>query len=187
MAAQGISTRTLIIVISLSAIILAGTGISIWLGVTHTPYTPPLVETDHPDQEWEMMITGLVDGGDFNISIQELLNMPQHWENYLIESDPAYTANFSGVKIQYLFETIIEIDPTATSVAFVAWDGYSFGFALDSNITHSSNILALQKNGQFLENYPEGNGYLRLIVHEDSFVDPNSQYCVKNILEIRFS
>ena len=118
-------TGTLITVIAISAVILAGTGISIWLGVTHTPYSPPLENTDHPDQYWEFMVTGDVVGGDFNISIQELLNMPQHWEIYEILSDPAYTANFSGVQIQYLFDNIIDIAPTATTVTFIAWDGYS--------------------------------------------------------------
>ena len=184
MAAQKLSTTTLIIVISLSAVILAGTGISIWLGVT---YTPPLVDTDHPDQDWEFMVTGNLVGDDFNISIQELLNMPQHSELYEILSDPPYTANFSGVQIQYLFDNVIDIDPSATTVTVIAWDGYAWAFSIAELGNNESNILALSKNGQYLENYPSGNGYLRLIVPSSGPDDFNSQYCVKNVVELRFT
>lgn len=180
-----LKTSTLIIVISLSAVILAGTGISIWLGVT---YTPPLVDTDHPDQDWEFMVTGNIVGDDFNISIKELLNMPQHEADYEIKSDPAYTSTFIGVKISYLFDVIIDIDPSATTVTFVAWDGYSKLFPIVDILANDSNILAHSIDGAFMENYPDGgNGYLRLIMPSYGSYDPNSEFCVKNVVEILFA
>jgi len=185
MAAQKMSTSTLIIVISLSAVILAGTGISIWLGVT---YSPPLIDTDHPDQDWEFMVTGNIVGDDFNISIQELLNMPQHSEIYEIKSDPSYTANFSGVQIKHLFDNVIDIDPSATTVTVIAWDGYAWAFSIATIGSNESNILAHSMDGQYMENYlDDGNGYLRLIIPSSGADDFNSQYCVKNVVELRFS
>ena len=186
MAQRTVKTSTIIIAIVIGTIVIAGTSVGIWLGVRNKD--PNLIDTNHPDQDWEFMITGKIKGGDFNISIKEFLNMPQHSEIYEILSDPPYSANFSGVQIQYLFNNIIDIDSSATSVTFYAQDGYFWGFDISSIGTNSSNILAISKNGQYLEGYHEGGiGYLRLIIPSSGPDDFNSQYCLKNVIELRFS
>ncbi|MHA1126814.1 MAG: molybdopterin-dependent oxidoreductase [Candidatus Heimdallarchaeota archaeon] len=186
MAAQKMSTSTLILIISISAVILAGTGISIWLGVT---YSPPVVDNDHPNQDWEFMITGNIVGDDFNITIQELLNMPQYEDDYEMKAVPPHeTFTFTGVQLKHLFDNVISIDPTATTVTFIAQDGYAQVFTIADIGNNESNILAHSMDGEYLENYPEGgDGYLRLIMPASSPDDFNAQYCVKNVLELRFA
>lgn len=184
MTARTISIRTIILVISISVVIITGTGISIWLGVRNS-----LKDTNHPDQDWSFKVSGNIIGDDFNITIKELLNIPQHEDEYTIKTTPPYfVGTFTGVRISYLFDNIIDINPTATVVTFIAWDGYVVSFFIAEIGNNDSNILAHSIDGEYYESYPDGgDGYLRLIMPASGPDDFNGQYCIKCVVELRFS
>lgn len=184
MAQKTLKISTLIIAISIGVIVITGTSIGIWLGIRNS-----IKDTEHPDQDWSLKISGNIVGDDFNITIKELLNMPQHEEEYTIRASPPYFVGiFKGVEISYLFNNIIDIDPTATDVTFIAWDGYSLLFSISVISSNDSNILAHSLDGEYYESYPNnGHGYLRLIIPSSGPDDFNGQYCIKSVVEIIFS
>lgn len=184
MGQKTLKVSTLIIAITIGAIIITGTSIGIWLGIRNS-----IKDTDHPDQDWSFKISGNIIGGDFNITIKELLIMPQHEEEYTIKaSPPDFIGIFKGVEISYLLNHIIDIDPTATDVTFIAWDGYSLLFSISIISSNDSNILAHTLDGEYYESYPnDGHGYLRLILPSSGPGDFNGQYCIKSVVEIKFS
>jgi len=184
MAQKTIKTSTLIIVISIAVIVITGTSIGIWLGVRNS-----LKDTDHPDQDWSFKVTGDLVGDDFNITIKELLNMPQHEDEYSIKSAPPHTTEkYTGVTLQYLFDKEIKIATSATKVTFIAWDGYSWTFDISIFENNASHILAHSKEGVYYDSYPNGgDGYLRLVMPASGEDDFNGQYCIKCVVELRFS
>ena len=184
MAKGTMKTSTLIIVIAVAAIVIAGTSVGIWLGVRNN-----LADTDHPDQDWSFKVTGEIVGDDFNITIQELLNMPQHEGEYSVKAKPPITTEtYKGVTLQYLFAEEISIASSASKVTFIAWDGYSWTFDISTFVNNASHILAHSIDGQYYDSYPNGgDGYLRLIMPASGADDFNGQYCVKCVVELRFS
>jgi len=182
MAAKTINTRTLILVISISAVIIAGTGISIWLGVRYA-------NSKHPDLDWNLEISGNLVGDDFNITMAEILAMPSYEQEYTIKGFPDdLIADFKGIQLDHLFTSIIDIDPSAVNVTFTAWDDYSKTFTIAELSNNATFILAYKQDGQFLANYPDGgSGYLYLIMPAKNPSDYNGQYCVKSVVELLFT
>ncbi|MHA1738328.1 MAG: molybdopterin-dependent oxidoreductase [Candidatus Heimdallarchaeota archaeon] len=175
-------TGTLITVIALSAVILAGTGVSIWLGVRYA-------NNKHPALDWSLKASGNLVGDDFNITMAELLNMPSYEQEYTISGWPDDTiATFKGVQLSYLLENVINYDPSAVNITFSAWDGYSWTFDIAQFINNDTYILAYEQDGQFLTSYPEGGiGYLYLVMGAKNPSDFNGQYCVKSVVELIFT
>ena len=188
MAEKSLKVLTIVIVVIVSSAIVAGTSVGIWLGVRNANNNTTNGPCDHPDCDWAFNITGKIDGGDFSITMSELLNMPQHEEDYVVKAKPPYfEGTFTGVQIGYLFDHVIDIDSSATTVTFIGEDGYAWSFSLDIG-DNESNILAHSVDGEYFDSYADdGDGYLRLIMHASGVDDFNGQYCVKNVVELRFS
>ena len=169
---------TIIIVSVLSLLVIASTGITIYLGKLNAP---------HPDGDWSFKISGNIIGDEFNITMDELTAMPSYKKDYVMQGDDLYIAEFQGVQISYLLDNIIDVNPSATTIAFIAFDTYQIPFQLSTLLQYQSVILAYKKNGQYLESYQDGGiGYLRLIIPQE-MVEFNAQMCLKGVVEIRFS
>lgn len=180
---------TIVIVVIISSVIVAGTSVGIWLGVRNANNNTPNGLCDHPDCDWAFNVTGKIAGGNFSISLSELLNMPQHEEEYIVKAKlPYFEGTFTGVQIKYLFDHVIDIDSSATTVTFIGEDGYAWSFVIEDIHYNESNILAHSVDGEYFDSYADdGDGYLRLIMHASGIDDFNGQYCVKNVAELRFS
>ena len=105
----------IITIILTSVIIIIGGSIGIWIYIKEKP---------HHNSSWSFKISGNIIGGEFNITINELLQMPQYNSNYIIRGKTAFAANFQGVKISYLFINEINISQNATQVILIAEDSY---------------------------------------------------------------
>lgn len=173
----------LIIIILSSVIVLSGTGLGIYFGVYYN--TNNSQNHIHPAGDWELVISGNLIGVSFNITMNDILEMPSYSEDYIIQGSDTYTANFKGVRLTYLLEEIINYDPEATSIKFIAFDTFFVTIAISDIISNERIILAYEKNGEFLEGPEEdGIGYLRLIVPQNSPDDFNGPECLKNIVEL---
>ncbi|HUT80767.1 MAG TPA: molybdopterin-dependent oxidoreductase [Candidatus Bathyarchaeia archaeon] len=172
----------ILIVASVSVVAITGTGIGIWLGVKSQNFLP------HPDSEWSFKISGNIVGEDFNITLAELIAMPSHKDDYVIRGSTTFEAEYQGVLLSYLFEDIIDVNVSATTVTFVAIDEYSLNFNIDELLSKDSPILAYKMDGQYLESKEDGGtGYLRLILPPESDQDYNGPLCLKWIVEIIFT
>ncbi|NHJ39697.1 MAG: molybdopterin-dependent oxidoreductase [Asgard group archaeon] len=172
-----------IIVISIIVIVIStGTGIGIWLGIRNLSLGP------HPDEDWSLQISGNIIGGDFNITIAELLEMPIHKEKYTIRGSTTFKAIYQGVSISYLIQNIIDINTSATTISFEAIDEFSIHFNITEIIADESNILAYAMDNQYLTNSTEGGtGYLRLIIPPANDSDYNGPLCLKWVAKIIIS
>ena len=159
MAEKTVKIITIIFVSVASAIIIAGMGVSMWLGVKN------LSEVPQQDPNWSFKISGNIFGEDFNITLEELLEMPSYEQEYTIRAKTNKTDNYTGVQLTYLFNDVIDIDPTAENVTFIAWDGYAWKFSISELLRNDTYILAYEMNDESLTSYLEdGIGYLYLIV-----------------------
>ena len=172
----------IILVVVISSVILTGTSLGIWFTLKEQ------VLGNHPDPDWELMITGSVIGGDFNITLQEIIDMPWFERNYIIRGTTTNTYTYRGVSLNYLFNTELPITDNATTVTFIAIDAYQISFAIADMIAEEARILAYARDGQYLLNQTAGgNGYLRLIIPPENDEDFNGPNCLKWIVEIKFS
>ncbi|MHA1212532.1 MAG: molybdopterin-dependent oxidoreductase [Candidatus Heimdallarchaeota archaeon] len=179
MAEKTTSKSSLIIVIVLSTLVLAGSSVGIWLGVR---------EQSHPEPEWSFKISGNIVGDDFNITMSELLEMTSYRDTYTIRSKTNDTDKYTGVQFSYLFDEIIAIDPSAENVTIIAWDGYAWKFSIDFLKGNDTHILAYKMNNQFLDSYlvEDGIGYLYSIVTCTEDYPFNGQRSIKSVVEINF-
>ncbi len=182
MAEKTVKLTTIIFVSVASALILTGTGVGIWLGVKN------LNEVPHQEPSWSFKISGNIVGNDFNITLDELFEMPSLEQEYTIRSKTNNTDVYKGVQLTHLFTEVIDIDPTAENVTFIAWDGYSWKFSISELLGNDSYILAYEKNYEYLTSYLEdGIGYLYLIVGSTEDYPFNGQRCVKSVVELSFA
>ena len=138
------------------------------------------------DEEVEK-ISGNIVGGDFNITLEELLDMPSHEQEYTIRAKTNNTDDYKGVQFTYLFNDEIDIEPTAEYVTFIAWDGYAWKFSISELLGNDTYILAYEMNNEYLTSYLEdGIGYLYLIVGSTDDYPFNGQRSVKSVVEISF-
>ncbi len=178
MAASTKKVGVMIAVIVISSIIIAGTGIGIWLGVRSNL---------HPDPGWTLKITGNVQGGNTTITMSEILNMPAYKAVYEIRAKTNTNYTFQGAILANLFQDEINIDPSAENVTFIAADGYQWTFPITEIQNNNTYILAYIQNNQYLDSFDDGgNGYLWLIVPNYDEFDFNGQRCVKSTVEIYF-
>jgi len=167
-----------ITVIVISSLIIAGTGIGIWLGVRSNL---------HPNPGWTLKISGNIQGGNTTITLSEIFNMPSYKGDYEIRAKTATTYLFQGAILANLFQDAINIDPSAENVTFIAADDYQWIFPIIEIQNNNTYILAYMQNNQYLESFEDsGNGYLWLIVPNYDEFDFNGQRCVKNVVEIHF-
>ncbi|NHJ87961.1 MAG: molybdopterin-dependent oxidoreductase [Asgard group archaeon] len=172
-----ITKISLIVVIII--LVGSGTGIGIWLGISNNDLGP------HPDAEWSLQITGNIIGDDFNITLSELLEMPTHKEKYTIRGSTTFEAVYQGVSISYLVTNILNINTSATTIIFEAYDSYQIHFSISEIIADESNILAYAMDNEYLTNYTVGGtGYLRLVIPPASESDYNGPLCLKWITKI---
>ena len=178
MAASTKKVGLLITVIVISSMIIVGTGIGIWLGVRSNL---------HPDPGWTLKISGNVQGGNTTITMSEILNMPSYRAEYEIRAKTNTIYLFQGAILANLFQDVINIDPSAENVTFIAADEYQWTFPIIEIQNNNTYILAYIQNNQYLDSFDDGgNGYLWLIVPNYDEVDFNGQRCVKSTVEIYF-
>jgi hypothetical protein len=140
-----------------------------------------------PSQEGEegyLTITGLEE--NIKLSIDDLRSLPNTSGEYIIQGNPTFTANYTGISLYYLVTEVADIT-TDVSVKVKAIDNYVYTLTLDELNTTREIIIAFWKNGQLLKSGSEGgNGPLRLIIPQRFPGDFNGQFCVKyvTILEI---
>ncbi|NHK29715.1 MAG: hypothetical protein FK730_00085 [Asgard group archaeon] len=171
---------TIVLISTLSAMVLAGTSVGIWLGATNN--------MQHPEPEWALEIRGNIVGDSITINMSEILDMPFYRDKYIIRSGNTIEARFQGVKLSYLFNEVIDVQQSAVNVTFVAFDGFNKTLNLTDIFGNDRNILAYKMNRYFMDNYQnEGDGYLRLIIAAEDENDYNGQFCVRNIVEIIFA
>ncbi|NHJ47558.1 MAG: molybdopterin-dependent oxidoreductase [Asgard group archaeon] len=172
----------IILGVAIGSIILTGTGIGIWLGVRNTDLGI------HPDDEWELMITGNIIGDDFNLTLTEITSMPYFEQGYIIKGSTTVEYVYRGVSISHLIANEIPVEANATTITFVAIDQYEISFSISELTSDDANILAYARNGQYLLNQTAGgNGYLRLIIPQTSEDDFNGPSCLKWIVEIKIA
>ena len=172
----------LLIVIPVSAIVIAGASVGIWLGVRNNL-------GDHPDPEWSFKITGNVIGGDYNITMSELLAMEQYEATVFFNRKPLvnYTETHIGVNLAHLFDQI-PIDSSAVNVTFISEDGYGATKVHSLSVADNSTwILSYAVDGSYHESFSDGgDGYIYLIKPQTTPDEYNAQYCIKSVAEIRF-
>jgi len=174
----------IILIVIFSSVIISGVSIGIWLGINNSQDN----NLPHPDEDWELQISGALAVDDFNISLSEIIEMPFYKQDYTIRGSDTYVAEYKGVSIQYLVQNKIDVNSTATTITFVSNDSYELSFNIDEIISDEANILAYKKNGEYLLNQSEGgNGYLRLIIPPENDQDYNGHLCLKWIVQIIFS
>ncbi|MCG3252918.1 MAG: hypothetical protein KAX09_03650 [Candidatus Heimdallarchaeota archaeon] len=178
MAASTKKVGVVITVIVISSMIIVGTGIGIWLGVRSNL---------HPDPGWTLKITGNIRGGNTTITMSEIINMPAYKAVYEIRAKTNVNYTFQGAILANLFQDVINIDPSAENVTFIAVDEYQWTFPIIEIQNNNTYILAYLQNNQYLDSFDDGgNGYLWLIVPNYDENDFNGQRCVKNTIEIHF-
>ncbi|MHA1123069.1 MAG: hypothetical protein ACTSPC_09770 [Candidatus Heimdallarchaeota archaeon] len=178
MAASTKKVGVIITVIVISSMIIVGTGIGIWLGVRSNL---------HPDPGWTLKITGNIQGGNTTITMSEIINMPAYKAVYEIRAKTNVNYTFQGAILANLFQDVINIDPSAENVTFIAVDEYQWTFPIIEIQNNNTYILAYLQNNQYLDSFDDGgNGYLWLIVPNYDEYDFNGQRCVKNTIEIHF-
>ncbi|NHJ05528.1 MAG: hypothetical protein EAX90_11940 [Candidatus Heimdallarchaeota archaeon] len=177
-------TAKIILIVIISSIIISGTSVGIWYAIKNNQEDI----TPHPDSDWKLLISGDLDGDDFNITLNEIIEMPSYKQDYTIRGSDTYIAEYEGASIQYLIQNEININSSATIITFVSNDSYELSFNIDELTSNEANILAYKKNGEYLKSQSEGgNGYLRLIIPPKNDQDYNGPLCLKWVVEIKFS
>ena len=173
----------LLIVIPVSVLVITGASIGIWLGVRNNL-------GNHPDPTWSFKVSGNLVGGDYNITISELLAMEQYEAEVFVNKKPEvnYTSTFTGVNLAYLFDQI-PIGETAVNVTFIGEDGYGATKIHSLSVADNSTwILAYAIDRSYFDSYQDGgDGYLYFIKPQSTPDEYNAQYCIKNVAEIRFA
>lgn len=171
----------IVLVSLLSLAVLTSSIVGIWLGVRNTELGP------HPDSDWELMITGNIVGGDFNLTMGEITEMNFYKQKYTIRGSTTTTNVYLGVSLDYLFTNEININETVDTVVFVSEDERDMSFSIAEITSNGTNIIAYAIDGEYLLNQSQGgSGYLRLIIPPESEEDFNGPKCLKWIIEIRF-
>ncbi|MCK5159294.1 MAG: hypothetical protein KAR08_09065, partial [Candidatus Heimdallarchaeota archaeon] len=128
-----------------------------------------------------------VQGGNTTITMSEILNMPSYRAEYEIRAKTNTIYLFQGAILANLFQDVINIDPSAENVTFIAADEYQWTFPIIEIQNNNTYILAYMQNNQYLDSFDNGgNGYLWLIVPNYDEFDFNGQRCVKSTVEIYF-
>ncbi|MFW9924974.1 MAG: molybdopterin-dependent oxidoreductase [Candidatus Thorarchaeota archaeon] len=173
--------KSLLLTIIISSIVVVSvTSLGIYFGVFYEKEQLP-----HPDGTWAIRISGKLISTNFNISINELIAMPYHKENYVIKGSTTETIEYKGVSLSYLLNNIINYNESAVQVNFVAFDEYIIPYSIEDLLANERIILAYERDGEYLEG-PDvgGSGYLRLIVPQSSPEDYNGPFCLKNLVEL---
>ncbi|MFW9924189.1 MAG: molybdopterin-dependent oxidoreductase [Candidatus Thorarchaeota archaeon] len=136
--------------------------------------------------EWSLTITGEVEN-DVVLSIDELVTLPNITRSYLLQGNPTFTAEYTGVSLNYLITEIANITENVR-VRVIAVDQYSYTFNFENDLVNNSEIIiAYLKNGEYIKSRSKGGeGPLRLIIPQRFEGEFNGQYCVKyvNTIEI---
>lgn len=175
-----IKKSLLLTIIISSIVVVSAASLGIYFGVFYEKELGP-----HPDGEWTLKITGDLIGGEFNISINELLEMPSYKEDYVIKGSSTEIVEYRGISLSYLINNIINYNENAVQINFIAIDEYSIPFSIEDLLANNRIIIAYMKEGVYLEGPDEdGFGYLRLIVPQSSPEEFNGPYCLKNLVEL---
>lgn len=136
------------------------------------------------DEEWTITITGDITQ-EISLNISELELLPKITQEYIIQGNPTFSAEYTGISLLYLINNIANITQDV-NVNVKAIDQYSHTLNLKNEIeTNPDIIIAYMKNGGYIKSYSDGGeGPLRLIIPQKFEGDFNGQFCIKFVNEI---
>ncbi|HUU77786.1 MAG TPA: molybdopterin-dependent oxidoreductase [candidate division Zixibacteria bacterium] len=136
------------------------------------------------DEEWTITISGDITQ-EVSLNISELELLPKISQEYIIQGNPTFSAEYTGISLLYLINDIANITQDV-NVNVKAIDQYSHTLNFKNEIeTNSDIIIAYMKNGEYIKSYSDGGeGPLRLIIPQKFEGDFNGQFCIKFVVEI---
>ena len=130
-----------------------------------------------------LTITGLPE--NYNLNVSQLETLPFVSQEYYINGNPAFYANYTGVSVYYLV-TEIANKTDEVDVKVIASDNFVYTLSFDEINQSRDIIIAYKKDGEYLKDGSHGgNGPLRLIIPQRFPGEFNGQYCVKYVVTLR--
>jgi len=165
--------KTLAIVITIN-VILIGSIITLYFMV----WKPSRV-----GEQGFLTITG-ANIEEIKLSIKELEALPNITKNYVLQGNPTFSANYTGVSVYYLVTVIANVSENV-EVKVIASDNYFNILTLDELNQTKEIIIAYKKNDDYIKSGNQGGeGPLRLIIPQRFPEDYNAQFCVKYVVSL---
>lgn len=168
--------KTIILVVVLVNVVLGASIVTLYFTVFNH---------DKPE-DWTLTIKGDVEQ-ELVLKIEDLAQMPNITKDYLLQGNPTFTAEYTGISLYYLVTQKANIT-VAASIRVIAIDLFSNILTLDQINTTQDIIIAFRKNGEAIPHHDDGGeGPLRLIIPQKYEGDYNGQKCVKFVSEIEIT
>ena len=120
------------------------------------------------------------------MTVNQMEFLPSITQEYFINGNPPFYANYTGVSIHYLVTEYANVTEEV-DIKVVASDNYAYTLSFDEYNQSRDIIIAYKKNGEYLKDGSHGgNGPLRLIIPQRFPGEYNGQYCVKYVVTLRF-
>ena len=166
--------RNIILIVVLVNIILGASIVTLYFTVFNQNGAP---------EEWTLTLKGDIEQ-EVVLKIDDLYHMPNITRDYIVQGNPTFTAEYTGVSLYYLVTQKANIT-TAATIKVKSIDQYSNTLTLDEINATRDIIIAFKKNGENITHHSNGGeGPLRLIIPQKFEGDYNGQYCVKFVAEI---
>ena len=172
--------KTTILIVIIANIILVGSLVTIYFTVFYEP------EQSNNTNEWTLTIKGDIEN-NLIFNITELEQYPSISRDYIIQGNPTYSAEYTGISLYYIVTEIANITVGA-DIRVNAIDHFAYTLTLDEVNSTQDIIIAYKKNGNYIDSYYDnGEGPLRLIIPQRFDGDWNGQFCVKFVASIEIT
>jgi DMSO/TMAO reductase YedYZ molybdopterin-dependent catalytic subunit len=167
--------RNIILIVVLVNVILGAAIVTVYFTVFNNNGSTP--------EDWTLTLKGDIEQ-EITLKIDDLYLMPNITQDYIIQGNPTFTAEYTGISLYYLVTQKANITAPAT-IKVKAIDQFSNSLTMDEINTTREIIIAFKKNGENITHHSAGGeGPLRLIIPQKFEGDYNGQYCVKFVTEI---
>ena len=172
--------KTTILIVVLVNIILIGSLITIYFTVLHEP------GDNNETEVWTLTIKGDIEN-NLVYNISELEQFTSITQEYTIQGNPTYNADYTGISLYYIVTEIANVTADC-DIRVNAIDHFAYVLTLDEVNDTQNIIIAYKKNGDYIESYYDGGeGPLRLIIPQKFSGDWNGQFCVKFVSSIQIT